>query len=81
MVPGISSLKAKKIGLASNIMEFRNVLIKKLKQKIRTGCGYSEESYQHDVKDAKINGEVKVKGDVASLWCLTLHKNLWHIAH
>ena len=44
MVPGVSSLVARKFGVAPSIMKCRNDIIKNLKQNVRTGCGDSEES-------------------------------------
>ena len=43
MVPGISSLIARKFGMTETVMRCRNETIKKLKRNIRTGCGDSEE--------------------------------------
>ena len=42
MVPGVSSLIARKFGVAPSIMKCRNDIIKNLKRNVRTGCGDSE---------------------------------------
>ena len=64
---------AKKFGVDSKIMEYRNGVIKKLIRNVRTGCGDLQMSYENSDQDAPLNGEVQGKGDVASLWCLTSH--------
>ena len=73
MVPGVSSLIARKFGVAPSIMKCRNEIIKNLKRNVRTGCGDSEESYEEHEEDDVMNGEVQGKGDVESLWCLMSH--------
>ena len=54
-------------------MECRNGVIKKLRRNVRTGCGDLEMSYENSDQDVPLNGEVQVKGDVASLRCLKSH--------
>ena len=54
-------------------MECRNGVIEKLRRNVRTGCGELEVSYENSFQDDPLNGEVKGKGDVASLWCLMSH--------
>ena len=39
MMPGVSSLIARKFGVAASIIKFRNETIKVLKRNVRTGCG------------------------------------------
>ena len=73
MVPGVSSLIARKFGVAASIMKCRNETIKVLKRNVRTGCGDSKDIYDEEEADNVINGEVQGKVDVESLWCLTLH--------
>ena len=73
MVPGVSSLLARKFGLAPSIMKCRNDIIKNLKRNVRTGCGDSKVTYEEHEEDDVMNGEVQGKGDVASLWCLMYH--------
>ena len=73
MVPGVSSLVARKFGVAPSIMRCRNDITKNLKRNVRTGCGDLEESYKEHEGDDVLNGEVQGKGDVASLWCLMSH--------
>ena len=45
MVPGVSSLIARKFGVLSAIMQCRNETIASLERNIRTGCGDSKEIY------------------------------------
>ena len=44
-----------------------------LKRNLRTGCKDLEEIYEEEEEDEVINGKLQKKGDVLSLWCLTLH--------
>ena len=67
VVPGVSSLIARKFGVAYLIMKCRNERIKVLKWNARTGCGDSEEMYEEEEEDEVLNGEVQGKGDDASL--------------
>ncbi|MFN9954308.1 MAG: hypothetical protein ACK55I_14530, partial [bacterium] len=51
MVPVVSSLIARKFGVAASIMKCRNVIIKKLKRNVRTDCGDSEITYEEEDAD------------------------------
>ena len=73
MVPGVSSLIARKFGVSETMMGCRNDTIKKLKWNIRKGCGDLEEYYVENDGDDPLSGEVQGKGDLASLWCLMSH--------
>ena len=73
MVPGVSSLIARKFGVSAPIMECRNETLKDLEHNICTRCGDSEETYKEGEDDDSLCGEVQGKGDVASLWCLMSH--------
>ena len=55
MVTGVSSLMARKFGVAASIMKCRNGIIKKLKQNVRTGCGDSEVTYEEHEADDVMN--------------------------
>ena len=73
MVPGVSSLIAKKFGIDSKIMECRNGVIKTLRRNVRTVRGDLEMVYKNSDQDAPLNVEVQGKGDVASFWYLKSH--------
>ena len=74
MVPGISSLIARKYGVSPTIMQSRNQTIHQMRHNVRTGCGESEETYANCSQDTHpMSGEVQGKGDVPSLWCLLSH--------
>ena len=73
MVPGVSSLIARKFVVSSAIMQCRNETIASLERNIQTGCGDSKETYIDNEADDPMCGEVQGKGDVASLWCLMSH--------
>ena len=76
MVPGVSSLIARKFGVSSSIMKCRNATLASLERNIRTGCGDSQETYIENDVDDPLCGEVQGKGDMTSLWCLMSHKIL-----
>ena len=59
MVPGVSSLIARKFGVSSSIMECRNAMLAALEHNIRTGCGDSHETYQEKNGDDQLYGEVQ----------------------
>ena len=44
MVPGVSSLIARKFGVSSAIMQCRNETINSLERNVRTGCGDSTDT-------------------------------------
>ena len=48
MVPGVSSLIARKFGVAASLMKCRIKTIKVLKINARTGCGDLEEIYEEE---------------------------------
>ena len=56
MVTGVSSLIARKFGVAPSIMECQNETIRPLKQNAWTECGDSEEVYKEEDEDDSLNG-------------------------
>ena len=64
----MSSLIARKFGVAASIMECRNETIRKLERNVRTGCRDYDGRYKEEDCYDSLCGEVQGKCDVAILW-------------
>lgn len=53
-----------------NVLRARALVIERMRRRVKTALGTSEESYGQEDDEAEVRGEVQGKGDVPSLWCV-----------
>ncbi|EED89738.1 predicted protein [Thalassiosira pseudonana CCMP1335] len=70
MHPEISNIIARKHNVDTNILKARSIIIHRMRRRVRTSMGTSEEHYGNEDGEDALGGEIQGKGDVPSLWGL-----------
>ena len=70
MVPDISTIIARKFGMAPSIMKARNLVMKAMEHHVKTQHGVSSTSYKQTPNEPIMAGEIQGKADPACLWNL-----------
>ena len=70
MVSNMSTLVAHKYGVASLILQARNLVTKNTEHRIKTHHGVSKSTYKQEPIDVTLAGEMQGKADPACLWSL-----------
>jgi len=68
MVPNLSTLVARKHGVAPSVMKGRNTMIEGMEHQVKTKHGVSKVTYKQEPDDDKFAGEIQGKADPACLW-------------
>eukprot|EP01082_Thalassiosira_pseudonana_P005722 g5250.t1 g5250 contig2:87008-89119(+) len=70
MHPEISNIIAQKHNVDTNILKARSIIIQRMRRRVRTSMGTSEEHYGNEAGEDALGDEIQGKGDVPSLWGL-----------
>ena len=70
MVPNLLALVAMKYGVMPNVMISRNLVMSKMKHRVRTRHVDSPATYCQEPGDTEIVGETQGKADIACIWNL-----------
>ena len=68
MVPDISTIIARKFGVAPSIMKARNVVMEAMEHHVKTQHGISSTGYKQTSGEPEMAGETQGKADPACLW-------------
>ena len=68
MVPDISTIVARKFGIAPSIMKARNVVMEAMEHHVKTQHGISSTGYKQTSGEPEMAGKTQGKADPACLW-------------